>query len=106
MSLTVWQWARLTPADSVPSDPDDLELRSQVVEGLFFLRGGLIDTELTDDISKDFLIGLYVGDLSTPGALLFVNVGGVWKSATMHVNVGGVWKTAAAHVNVAGTWET
>lgn len=34
-----------------------------------------------------------------------VNVGGVWKNATLWVNVGGVWKSSVRYVNVGGVWK-
>ena len=39
------------------------------------------------------------------GAMVYVNVNGTWKEATMFVNVGGTWKEAQAKINVGGDWK-
>lgn len=34
----------------------------------------------------------------------WLNVGGIWKEATVHIRIAGVWKVATPFIRVSGTW--
>lgn len=60
---------------------------SSGIQGLTFLFGGLLGG----------------GAPPVTGTQAWINIGGVWKQATVWLNVSGVWKTVTSYVKV-GTW--
>ena len=43
---------------------------------------------------------------STPsGVVTWLNVAGVWKTATPWIRIGGTWKVATMNLNVGGIWK-
>ncbi|EPR42736.1 hypothetical protein dsx2_2653 [Desulfovibrio sp. X2] len=91
-------------------DSTDALVASQTVTGVTL--GGTYATIYgygsTTTPPKEALDELGVYDYSAPpssGLVVYLNVGGTWKTCTPYINVGGTWKTATPALNVGGTWK-
>jgi hypothetical protein len=79
---------------AVPAGPSEL---TGVAPGTYWVAIAAINANGTGTVSDWKQVTLL------PGA--YVNVGGVWKPATVYVNVGGVWKVATRYNKVGSYWK-
>lgn len=55
-------------------------------------------------VNYDDQYGFWNPSTSSPSSIMWIKVGGVWKTATPWINVGGVWKQSSPFIKNSGTW--